>query len=158
MSNETEVAVDVDSFGKPQEIRHEVVVMYHDNGEPKAGFKVVDANHPLYREAKRNFDVANVKRSAARRKNLDAKTDEGANVLLDISEEQKRALAVACVVDWFGFGSKGKPVPVTPQLVEAAFKTYPAWIDLVSAKVEEGARFLASSQINSSSSPGTSST
>lgn len=151
------LGIDLATLDTRQDALHDVPVLFDEDGTALAGFKVVDANSKRYRDAKRKFDLINVKRSAVRRKAIDAKTDEGAAALLDLAAEQRTDIAVECVVEWYGFKSGGVDVPPTPETLAKVFAAYPQWVELVNAKIAEGASFLSSSPTSSATSPGTSS-
>lgn len=134
--------IDISIAGVSEDSTHDVPVSFNDDGEAIAGFKVVDANSKRYRDAKRAFDVQAVKAATVRRKAIDGKTDEGATALLNIGETQKLALIKACVVGLYGFGSGGKPVEPTDEVLTSIFARWPTLIDKVAEKINEASSFL----------------
>lgn len=149
--------IDLDALDQRTDAVHDVQVQFDEDGNATAGFMVVDANSQRYRDAKRKFDVANVKRGAVRRKAIDAKTDDGASTLLDMGEEQARVVAIACVDSWYGFKVNGTPAPLNPTNLGKVFTAFPQWVELVNRKIVEGASFLASSATSSAPSQSSSS-
>nr|WP_315249322.1 hypothetical protein [uncultured Duganella sp.] len=138
-------------------VTHNVDVLYDDDGNAVAGFVIVGKNSPEYQAESHAVRAEGHQRSATRKSAIDAKTDEGANKLVDIIDSNATRLALSVVVDWYGFTSDGAKVPFDKKLVAAAFKKFPTWEDKVSAALEADSNFLKVSSPASSPSPATSS-
>ena len=82
------------------------------------------------------------KNSAKRKTAIDASTDEGADQLVHVIDDNQKRLAVAVAVDWYGFTSNGAPVAFDKALIATAFAMYPTWQDRVTAALENDANFL----------------
>ncbi|MES2262093.1 MAG: hypothetical protein V4724_26530 [Pseudomonadota bacterium] len=119
-----------------------VPVKYDDEGEVAAGFEITSKNSGPYQDAIRETTVGTIKRSQQKNKQIDGKTDEGANALYDLGEDRNMRIAVAVVVGLPGFVDKGVPVPVTPEIVKALLTKMPTWLDKIIAALEVDANFL----------------
>ena len=138
--------VEIDELAEVAEKLHDCPLLFDADGNTIAGFKVVDANSERFRKAKRDAEVQAVKRSSTRRKSIDAKTDEGANTLLDLAARNTKAIVKACVREWYGFANGGQPVPLTSDSLEKVLTLRPTFVDVAMAKIQESASFFESSK------------
>jgi hypothetical protein len=121
---------------------HKVDLTFDADGEPVAGFIIVNKGSQQYRDESHAIRAEGYKKSAKRTTAIDTKTDEGASQLVDIIDGNQARLAVAVVVGWYGFTSAGIPVEFDKRLVEAAYTKFPTWQDKVTAALENDANFL----------------
>lgn len=134
-----------------------VDVMFDDDGNATAGFIIVGKNSPEYQAEAHAVRAEGHQRSAVRKTAIDAKTDEGANKLVDLIDSNATRLALSVIKGWYGFTSAGAPVPYERAHGLAAFKKFPTWEDKVNAALEVDSNFLKASSPVSSPSPITSS-
>lgn len=127
----------------PAEKTHTVNVLFDDEGNPKAGFEIVSKNSDQYRDVVRATSVTAIKRSQAKKEQIDAKTDDGAGTLFDLGEDRNQKIAMAVVVGLPGFVDKGTPVQVSGQFLRAVFTKFPTWQEKILAALEADANFLA---------------
>lgn len=117
---------------------YDVPVVFNDDATPAAGFKVVGKNSPQYQAKRRLLALDGVKRAAVRAKKLDAKTDDGAAELIDSIDGNETALAIACVVEWYGFVN---PAELSADALAKVFAARPSWREKVLAAIENDANF-----------------
>lgn len=138
---------DIDDLEQMRERTFDVIVGRRDpvdcaeEGAP-VGFRVVGAASEKFRRANRAFDVTAVKLAAQRGTPVDAKTDAGAEALVESGEQRRDAIVSACVVDWFGF-TKGKtePFPFSAENLERVLRAKPEWRDMLFAQIINDANF-----------------
>lgn len=157
MTTETVDGIDLDNLPQTTELTQRVGVAFDDEGEPTAGFIIVGKDSKQYRDTERRLKVTAIKRQAVKKQRIDTKTDEGAEQFADLMQKNEEELAVAVVVDWFGFKAGGQPAPFSVDGVRKVFKARPSYRDRVNAALENEAGFLPSSPPSSTSSPGSSS-
>ena len=114
-------------------VTFDVPVIFDADGEPVAGIKIVGKNSDEYLKESHAVRAEGYKKSAKRKTAIDASTDEGADQLVHVIDDNQKRLALAVAVDWYGFTSNGAP---------AAFDKYPTWQDRVTAALENDANFL----------------
>lgn len=118
---------------------HDVPVLFAADATPTAGFKVVGKNSPQYQAKRRQLAVNGVKRAAVRAKKVDTKTDDGASEIVESIDSNETELAIACVVDWYGFTNPAEP---NPDALAKVFAARPTWREQVLAAIENDANFL----------------
>jgi hypothetical protein len=151
-------SIDLDSLMTPPgEATQKVAVAFDDEGSPSVGFIIVGKDSKQFRECERRLMIAGVKKGAQKKKGIDMSTDEGAAGFVDTQQTNEFELAVAVVVDWFGFTSNGAPAAFSADAVRKVFQARPSWREKVSAAIGNEAAFLLPSPTNSASSSGTSS-
>ena len=123
-------------------VTFDVPVIFDADGEAVAGIKIVGKNSDEYRKESHAVRTEGHKRSAKRKTAIDASTDEGADQLVTIIDDNHKRLAMAVAVDWYGFTSNGAPVAFDKGLIATAFDKYPTWQDRVIAALENDANFL----------------
>ena len=134
---------DLDSLDAGTENTFDVPVVFDDNGDAVAGFKVVGKNSLEYRVARRAQEMVGIKRASVRgSKQPDAKTDVGAAYYLDYAAENETGIAVACVVSWYGFAKDGAEIPLTAEALVNVFAKRPTWREKVSSAIEVDANFM----------------
>lgn len=127
----------------PPEKPFVVSVLFDDEGNHKAGFEIVSKNSDQYRDVIRATSVTAIKRSQAKKGQIDGKTDKGAGTLFDLGEDRNQKIAMAVVIGLPGFVSAGQPLPVTGGILKAMFDKFPTWQDKILAALEADANFLA---------------
>ena len=120
---------------------YEVPVVFNADATPAAGFMVVGKNAPQYQAQRRLIALQGIKRSAVRGKKLDTKTNAGAEELVDSFDSNETALAIACVVSWYGFTN---PELMTPDALAKVFAARPTWREKVLDAIETDANFSQS--------------
>ena len=130
--------IDISALEAEAAPTYDVAVMFAADATPTAGFMVVGKNSPQYQARRRLLSLDGVKRSAVRAKKIDTKTDDGAAELVDSIEGSETALAIACVVSWYGFTN---PETVTPEALAKVFTARPTWRERVLAAIENDANF-----------------
>ena len=123
-------------------VTFDVPVIFDADGEPVAGIRIVGKNSDEYRKENHALRAEGYKKSAKRKTALDASTDEGADQLVHVIDDNQKRLAVAVSVDWYGFTSNGASVAFDKALIATAFDKYPTWQERVSAALENDANFL----------------
>lgn len=123
-------------------ISFDVPVIFDADGEPVAGIRIVGKNSDEYRKENHALRAEGYKKSAKRKTAIDASTDEGADQLVHVIDDNQKRLAVAVAVDWYGFTSNGAPVAFDKGLIATAFDKYPTWQERVTAALENDANFL----------------
>jgi hypothetical protein len=119
-----------------------VAVIEDADGEPISGFVIVGKNSAEYQAATVAIRAANIKRSAKRAKAIDTSTDEGAATVASTIASNERAIAMAVIVDWFGFNSEGQPASFDRSKVEKMLSKFPQWQARVNAALEVDANFM----------------
>lgn len=140
----TAAGIDLDALEvvNTAQVTFDVDVLFDSEGNPLAGFKCVGKNSPQYQAVTNDIRIANIQRSAARKKSVDATTETGARLVVDTLENNEALTAKAVIVDWYGFNSAGQPAPFDAARVDALLTKYPTWIDAVTSKLEENANFI----------------
>ena len=123
-------------------VTFDVPVIFDADGEAVAGLTIVGKNSEQYRVANNAVRAEGYKKSAKRKTAIDASTDEGADQLVHVIDDNQKRLALAVAVDWYGFTSNGAAVPFDKALIATAFEKYPTWQDRVTAALENDANFL----------------
>lgn len=124
------------------EVSYKVSVIDNEDGDAVSGFIIVGKNSTEYQAEDNLIRKENIKRSAKRKTQIDASTDDGATTLVNLMEANAKRLALAVVVDWFGFNKDGKAVPFDKTIVSRMFTAYPQWQDKVSAALENDKNFM----------------
>jgi len=137
----------------PAQLTHKVGVAFDDNMEPTVGFVIVSKDSPQVRDAASRMRALGIKRQSNKRTKIDAKTEDGAEELDKIMQKSDFEIALAAVVDWFGFTSNGQPIPFDPKMVRQMFEVRPSWREKVSADLEADENFLKRSLPSLSNSP-----
>ncbi len=114
----------------------DVPLIFDSEGMPESGVKVIGLDSDQYQAADRKWKLANLKKSARRGRGIDATTDNGANELVDLVAKREMAIALACVVEIYGFTENGAPLPLGESSLEALFKARPSWRSKVVAAIE----------------------
>ena len=117
---------------------YDVAVVFDDKATAVAGFKVVGKNSPQYQAKRRQLALEGVKRAAVRAKKVDTKTDDGAAELIDTIDANETDIAIACVVDWYGFVN---PATISAGALAKVFAARPTWREKVLAAIENDANF-----------------
>lgn len=121
---------------------HQVSVIDDLDGNPVSGFIIVGKNSPQYQAAAREIRKDNIKRASKRKTQIDASTDQGAEVIARTVEESDRKTALAVVTGWFGMKQNGQLMSFDKAIVEKMFKKYPQWQAKVLAALEDDANFM----------------
>lgn len=120
----------------------DVPVLFDKDGNGTAGFRIVGRNSAEYQTEHAAIRVEGTKRSAKVSTAIDTSTDEGAERLIELVDDNQKRLALAVVVETYGFEIDQQPVQLSKQQIELAFDKYPTWVDLVQAKLAKDADFL----------------
>ena len=123
-------------------ITFDVPVIFDADGEAVAGIRIVGKNSDEYRAAHHAMRAEGYKKSAKRKTAIDASTEEGADQLVRVIDDNQKRLALAVAVDWYGFTSNGAPVAFDKSLIATAFDKYPTWQEKVTAALENDGNFL----------------
>lgn len=148
---------DLDLLTDPSALTHRVAVAWDADGNETAGFIIVGKDSPQYQQMSERLRAAGIKRGAIRSQRIDTKTDEGAVQLHQLMQKNEFELAVAVVVDWFGFKKGGQPVEFNVHMVRDMLTKKPTWREKITAELEVEANFLPPSLKISSNSPDTNS-
>ena len=124
------------------QVTFKVPVIEDMDGEPISGFVIVGKNSPQFQTASSTVRIDNIKRASKRNKQIDSSTDEGAAAISRSVAMNEKALALAVVVDWFGFNDKGQPMPFDIALVEKLFAKFPQWQVKVNIALDNDANFM----------------
>jgi hypothetical protein len=151
-------SIDLDSLMTPPgEATQKVGVAFDDEGAPTVGFIIVGKDSKQYRDTAARLRAAGIRRGAVKSQRIDTKTEDGAAQFDAILQKNEEELAVAVIIDWFGFTSNGEPAAFSSDAVRKVFQARPTWREKVSAALENEAAFLLPLPTNSASSSGTSS-
>jgi hypothetical protein len=139
-----QAGVDFDSLlaTSAKRITVDVPVIFDEDGEPVAGFRIVGKNSPEYQAESHAARAEGYQKSAKRKTAIDASTAAGSSQLVDVIDGNQKRLALAVVVESYGFESAGEPVQLTKEQTKAGFDKFPTWTDRVSAALEKDADFL----------------
>ena len=112
--------------------------------QPAEGTKALTAAGRLYPRVTATFDTDADKYSSNEidPSQQQGDTDEGADQLVHVIDDNQKRLALAVAVDWYGFTSNGAVVPFDKGLIATAFDKYPTWQERVTAALENDANFL----------------
>lgn len=120
----------------------DVPVLFDDDGKPKAGFRIVGKNSPEYRATSHAVRAEGHQRSSAKKTAIDASTEEGSSKLVDLIDGNQSRVALAVVVETFGFQAGGADIQLSKAQIETAFAKFPTWQNAVIAALENDADFL----------------
>mgnify|MGYP001217523937 CR=1 FL=1 len=123
----------------------DVPLLFTDDGDPESGFKVVGADSDDYQAVDRLHKVNGVKKTARRGRGIDAKTDTGANELIDVLAKREDAIMAACIKEIYGFTSNGQPAALSKETLDAIFKARPTWRNKVLSVIESDQVFIKAS-------------
>lgn len=130
--------IDINALETESTPVYDVAVVFNADATPVAGFKVVGKNSPQYQAKRRQLALDGVKKAAVRAKKIDTKTDDGAAELVDSIDTSETQLALACVVDWYGFVN---PAELSDDALLKVFKARPSWREKVLSAIENDANF-----------------
>lgn len=151
---------DFASLTDPTATTSQVVLAYHPHpeggtkkGEP-IGFTVLGSNSAEYEGVLREIEILNVKELGELRKKgdgeIDAKapefdtaTDVGATRAVDNGARHRHMIAMACVVDWFGWRDNGADLPFSREKLAVLLKARPQYARRIVAAVEGDANFTS---------------
>lgn len=120
----------------------DVPLLFNDDGEPTDGFKVLCSDSPEYQAVDRLYKVNGVKKTARRGRGIDAKTDTGANELIDVLAKREDEILAACIKQIYGFSSGGVPAPLNKDTLDIIFNARPSWRSKVLAAIETEEVFI----------------
>ena len=123
-------------------VTFDVPVLFNQDGDPVAGIRIVGKNSPEYRTQHHTNRAEGYQRSAKKSTAIDATTDEGADELVQVIDDNAKRIAWAVAVEWWGFTSDGVDVPLDRDVLAAAYEKYPTWVDRVTAVLGVDANFL----------------
>ena len=146
---------DIDSIDQIAETRQKVAFALDEDGEPKLGFIIVNKDSEQYIKRTHELRSAGIKYQAVKSRKLDSKTDEGAAKLDLLIQSTDLEIAIAVVVDWFGFTKGGAPAPFDPAKVRAGLVAHPTWREKITQALENEINFLPFSTTSSAPSPPT---
>jgi hypothetical protein len=109
----------------------------------KVGFKVLGPASEEFAAVKRDIEIFNVKEAALRKSVLDLTTDDGAAVIVDGGDKRQAMLIEKCVVDWFGFTTKGKAAAFSKENLARVLKASPMWRRRIVNAIDDEAAFIA---------------
>lgn len=134
--------IDIDTLANDDQTLIDVPVVFDEDAEAIAGFKIVGKNSSRYQDAQRAIEILAIKRAVVKKQKIDAKTDEGAGQFVDITKENQIKVAVAVVVGMYGFKSGGQDVEPNAEILTKIFNSKPTWLQKVTAALENEASFL----------------
>jgi hypothetical protein len=117
-------------------------VLFDAEGKPYAGFTIVGKNSPEYRSGQRELRIDGMQRAANRSEEIDTKTAEGAQTVVDSIDEQQLRTACSVVTGWYGFGADGNEVPFDKSQLPNIFQVMPDWQARILAALEKQANFM----------------
>ena len=124
------------------EVTYKVSVIDTDDGDPVSGFILVGKNSKEYQAEDNAIRIENIKRSAKRKTQIDASTDDGAATLVNLIRANEKRLCLAAIVGWFGFNKDGEEAAFDKSVVDRMLTAYPQWQDKVSATLEKDKNFM----------------
>ena len=148
---------DIDLIGTTTDDRQKVPLAYDDDNEPLLGFIIVSKESSQYIQRTHELRSAGIKFQAVKARRIDSKTDEGAAQLDKLIQTTDLEIAIAVVVDWFGFTKGGEPAPFDSAKVRVGLIAHPTWREKITAALENEAGFLPSLTTSSALLPQTSS-
>jgi len=134
-----------------------VDLIFNADGDPVSGLVCVGKNSDEYQTITKQIRAENLKRGARTGTAIDTKTDEGAIHAVELTTENSKRIALAVVVDWYGFTNGDATAPFDKNMVKAGLDKFPTWVDAVQMGLEKDANFMKSLPKASSTSPSTSS-
>ena len=144
---------DIDSIGTINDDRQKVALAYDEDGEPSLGFVIVSKESPQYVKRTHELRTAGIKLQAVKSRRIDSKTDEGAAQLDNLIQSTDLEIAIAVVVDWFGFTKGGESAPFDSNLVRKGLIAHPTWREKITTALENESGFLPSLTTTSAPSP-----
>jgi hypothetical protein len=142
----TSTGFDIDQLdSETEETLFKLAVISDIDGNDKSGFYIASKNSAEYQQAARQARIDGLKRSSKRKTVLDTSTDEGASAVAKMIESTDILLASSVVKNWFGFESKGLPVPFDKQVVLKMLTKMPTWKDKITTALENETNFLKAS-------------
>lgn len=123
-------------------VTYRVPVIEDLEGEAISGFIIVGKNSQEYQEASSEVRISNIQRASARNKQIDGKTVEGATVVSKTVAQQEKRIALAVVVDWFGFNANGVAVPFDKATAERFLTKFPQWQNKITTALDNDANFM----------------
>ena len=148
---------EIDTIDQITDLRQKVTFVHDDDGEPALGFIIVNKDSAQYVQRTHELRAAGIKFQAVKSRKIDSKTDEGAAKLDNLIQTTDLEIAIAVVVDWFGFTKGGVPAPFDISKVRAGLVAHPTWREKITAALEQESSFLPFSTTNSATSPPTNS-
>lgn len=118
-----------------------VGVIFDADGTAKSGFNIVGKDSKAYTAISFRLRAESLQRSAKRRMSVDAKTQEGAELLASNMDANDAAMANAVLVGWFGFGKDGAIAEFDRVVAEKMLAKYPTWRAKVLEALENDANF-----------------
>ena len=125
-----------------KQVTFNVAVIEDADGEDVSGFVIVGKNSPEFQTANNTVRIENIMRASKRSKQIDSSTEDGAALLAKTVTGNEKSIALACVVDWFGFNLEGAPMKFDKATVEKMFTKFPQWQVMVSNALEVDANFM----------------
>jgi hypothetical protein len=131
----------------PSDITQRVGIAFDDEGEPYVGFVIVGKDSQQFRDADTAQRVSGLKRQSIKQQKIDTKTDAGATQFIDLVQGNELNLAVAVVVDWFGFNVAGtnQPMPFDADRLRKLLDGRKTWRDKILVALENEEAFLPKS-------------
>jgi hypothetical protein len=120
----------------------DVPVLFDKDGNGTAGFRIVGKNSAEYRNEQAAIRVEGTKRGAKNSTAIDTSTDEGAQRLVELVDDNQARIACAVAVETYGFTSGGVEVQLSKEQKATAFDKYPTWVERVTAQLDKDADFL----------------
>lgn len=135
-------SVSIESLGEQKVVLHNVELLFNGDGVCIAGFRVLGADSEEYQTIDRAFKVSGVKKAAHRGRGIDAKTDNGAEELINVLGSRDMALIVGCTKEIFGFDLDGVPATADAKTLKAIFDKRPTWKFKTLSVIEEERVFI----------------
>lgn len=112
------------------------------DGESVSGFIIVGKNSQQYQDANHTIRSSNIKRASKRKTQIDASTDQGAELVSKTVSQNERSTALAVIVGWYGFTKAGVPMEFDKAVVEKMLAKFPQWQNKVIAALDVDANFM----------------
>lgn len=125
-----------------KQVTFSVAVIKDEDGEDVSGFLIVGKNSPEFQAANNAVRISNIMRASKRSTQIDSSKEDGAALLAKTVTGNEKSIALAVVVDWFGFDLEGAPMTFDRSVVEKMFAKFPQWQAMVSNALEVDANFM----------------
>ena len=132
----------IDDLESSVDVTFNLDVGKRDDGSP-VGFVLLGPNSAAYSKADRAIQLLNLKDASVRDgKPVDTNTDDGAQYVVDGSEQRREIILSHCVTGWYGFTiGESETAEFTPQNFARVLKARPAWARKLVDAIETEANF-----------------
>ena len=123
-------------------VTFKVDLVFDGAGEPLSGFEVIGSNEPEIRSILDELRKQGTIRANAKKGKLDLATDDGAEKMIEIVDQNEFNKALTAIVGWYGFKSGDVDAPFDRATLKRLLTKFPTWVDKVNEAVANDANFI----------------